>query len=270
MKKALLIASFGSTVAAARQELAALEQALAAAAPGWQPARAYTSGMVRRALAAQGTPVDSPAEALARLKAAGVEEVFVQPTHLVRGAEYEKLAAEAEAAAGGFARLRVGRPLLESDREDGLLPFMALNHVLRALYPQQEGRAVVLMGHGAAGPGGRAYQAMQRAFEANRLDGYCVGTVEGTPGFEEVRAWLRARPWARRVQLAPLMVLAGQHVLQDMAGEGPGSWKSRLEADGYEVSCTMHGLAAEAEVRAIYAARLQAALAGKAFMDWDF
>ena len=113
MKQALLIASFGTTVPRAEQEAAALERALAAAAPGWTAVRAYTSGMVRRVLARQGRPVDSPAEALAKLQAGGAGEVFVQPTHFLRGIEYDKLKAEALAAAGGFARLRVGRPLLD-------------------------------------------------------------------------------------------------------------------------------------------------------------
>ena len=113
MKQALLAAGFGTTVPHAAQELAALEAALAAAAPGWTMARAYTSGMVRRILARQGQPVDSVAGALSRLKAAGVEEVFVQPTHFLCGVEYDKLKAEAGAMASDFARLRVGRPLLD-------------------------------------------------------------------------------------------------------------------------------------------------------------
>ena len=99
MKQALLIASFGTTVPRAEQEAAALERALAAAAPGWTAVRAYTSGMVRRVLARQGRPVDSPAEALAKLQAGGAGEVFVQPTHFLRGIEYDKLKAEALAAA---------------------------------------------------------------------------------------------------------------------------------------------------------------------------
>ena len=117
MKQALLIASFGTTVPRAEQEAAALERALAAAAPGWTAVRAYTSGMVRRVLARQGRPVDSPAEALAKLQAGGAGEVFVQPTHFLLGIEYDKLKAEALAAAAGSTVTSLGIAQRDSLRD---------------------------------------------------------------------------------------------------------------------------------------------------------
>ena len=251
MNQALLIAGFGTTVPSAQEELAGLEAALAAAAPGWQAVRAYTSGMVRRALAARGRPVDSPAEALAKLKAAGVEEVFVQPTHFLCGIEYEKLKADAAAAAPGFARLRVGRPLL-----DGTEAVRALAALLMELCPAAEGHAVVFMGHGTAAFANLAYPALQTVFELAGRPDLRVGTVEGWPGLEEARGWLWAHPACRSVRLVPLLLAAGDHALHDMAGEDPGSWQSILEKDGYEVSCTLRGLAAEPAFRQFCAARM--------------
>ena len=105
MKQALICVSFGTTVPAARRDIEAVEAALRAAAPGRQFARAYTSGMIRRTLAARGQAVDSLPEALARLRAGGCRDVIVQPTHFLCGVEYDKLKAEALAAAAGFWRL---------------------------------------------------------------------------------------------------------------------------------------------------------------------
>ena len=252
MKRALLIASFGTTVPQAARELAVLETALAAAAPGWTAARAYTSGMVRRILARQGQTVDSVAEALARLKAAGAEEVFVQPTHFLSGIEYDKLRAEAAAAAEGFARLRVGRPLL-----DGTAAVRQLAGILAGLYPAQEGQAVVLMGHGTTAGANLVYPAMQAVFDLAGRPDIRVGTVEGWPTLAEVCGQLASRPGVRRVKLAPLMLAAGDHVLNDMAGDGSDSWKNVLAAEGYQVECVLHGLAAEQAVRQMYADRLR-------------
>ena len=242
MKQALLAAGFGTTVPHAAQELAALEAALAAAAPGWTMARAYTSGMVRRILAGRGQPVDSVAGALSRLKAAGVEEVFVQPTHFLCGVEYDKLKAEAGAMASGFARLRVGRPLL-----DGTAAVRQLAGILAGLYPAQEGQAVVLMGHGTTAGANLVYPAMQAVFD-----------LAGRPDIlAEVCGQLASRPGVSRVKLAPLMLAAGDHVLNDMAGDGSDSWKNVLAAEGYQVECVLHGLAAEQAVRQMYADRLR-------------
>ena len=119
-QKALVCASFGTTVPTAAADIAGVEQALAAAAPGWQLLRAYTSGMVRTALAGRGQPEDSVPEALARAAAAGCRRVLVQPTHFLWGVEYDKLKAQALAAAPGFDWLRVGRPLLDDTRTCGL------------------------------------------------------------------------------------------------------------------------------------------------------
>lgn len=252
MKRALLIASFGTTVPQAARELAALETALAAAAPGWTAARAYTSGMVRRILARQGQPVDSVAEALARLKAAGAEEVFVQPTHFLSGIEYDKLRAEAAAAAEGFARLRVGRPLLDSTEA-----VRQLADILAGLHPARQGQAVVLMGHGTTAGANLVYPAMQAVLDLAGRPDIRVGTVEGWPTLAEVCGQLAVRPGVGRVKLAPLMLAAGDHVLNDMAGDGSDSWKNVLAAEGYQVECVLHGLAAEQAVRQMYADRLR-------------
>lgn len=253
-QKALVCASFGTTVPTAAADIAGVEQALAAAAPGWQLLRAYTSGMVRTALAGRGQPEDSVPEALARAAAAGCRQVLVQPTHFLWGVEYDKLKAQALAAAPGFDWLRVGRPLLDDTRD-----LRALAGAIGALYPAEPGRAVVLMGHGSAHRANVVYPALQGIFELQSRPDIRVGTVEGWPGLAEVCAAL-ARSRASRVLLVPLMLVAGDHAQNDMAGPGPHSWRSVLAGQGYRVDWVRHGLGSEKAVQDLYAAHLRGVL----------
>lgn len=253
-QKALVCASFGTTVPTAAADIAGVEQALAAAAPGWQLLRAYTSGMVRTALAGRGQPEDSVPEALARAAAAGCRRVLVQPTHFLWGMEYDKLKAQALAAAPGFDWLRVGRPLLDDTRD-----LRALAGAIGALYPAEPGRAVVLMGHGSAHRANVVYPALQGIFELQSRPDIRVGTVEGWPGLAEVCAAL-ARSRASRVLLVPLMLVAGDHAQNDMAGPGPHSWRSVLAGQGYRVDWVRHGLGSEKAVQDLYAAHLRGVL----------
>ncbi|HIV44453.1 MAG TPA: sirohydrochlorin cobaltochelatase [Candidatus Faecalibacterium avium] len=253
-QKALVCASFGTTVPTAAADIAGVEQALAAAAPGWQLLRAYTSGMVRTALAGRGQPEDSVPEALARAAAAGCRRVLVQPTHFLWGVEYDKLKAQALAAAPGFDWLRVGRPLLDDTRD-----LRALAGAIGALYPAEPGRAVVLMGHGSAHRANVVYPALQGIFELQSRPDIRVGTVEGWPGLAEVCAAL-ARSRASRVLLVPLMLVAGDHAQNDMAGPGPHSWRSVLAGQGYRVDWVRHGLGSEKAVQDLYAAHLRGVL----------
>lgn len=251
MNQALICVSFGTTVPSACREIEAVEQALAAAAPDRVMTRAFTSGMIRRILAKRGEPVPSLAEALESARQAGAEDVFVQPTHFLCGIEYDKLRAEAEKARPGFARLRVGRPLLTSTQDLRTLAEMVARH-----YPAREGQALVLMGHGSAHFANVVYPALQTVFELAGRPDIRVGTVEGWPTLEEVRKTLRSMQ-VSRVQLAPLMLVAGDHALNDMAGSGPDSWQTLLEQDGYTVAAALEGLGRWAEVQALYASRLQ-------------
>ncbi len=255
MKKALVCVSFGTTVPAARQEITAVEAVLAAAAPGWDFSRAFTSSIIRRVLAARGEGVDSLPEALERLRAAGYEDVAVQPTHFLYGVEYDKMKEQALAAAPGFARLRLGAPLLAGNDD-----MQALGRAVSALYPAAPGQAVVLMGHGSARFANTVYPAMQTVFALMGRPDVRVGTAEGWPGLDEVRAALR-QSGVRSVRLAPMMLVAGDHAWNDMAGAEPDSWRSILGQDGYAVECSLRGLGSVASVQEIYMAHLRDLLA---------
>lgn len=254
MKQALLAVSFGTSVPQARQSIACVERALAAAAPGRAFVRAFTSPTIRRILANRGETVESLPGALEALAAAGCEDVAVQPTHLLYGIEYDKMKETAAAFAPRFTSLRFGKPLAADDAD-----LRALAGCAWRAYAPAEG-ALVLLGHGTEHFANMVYPALQTALRLQGGRDAFVGTVEGWPSFADVLAQLRDGGY-RTVTLAPLMLVAGDHARSDMAGPGPGSWKSRLEAAGLTVRCHMQGLGELPGVQELYAAHLREMLA---------
>lgn len=251
MKTALLCVSFGTSVAAARKSITAVEEALCAQMPEADFFRAFTSRTIRRLLAAGGETVWSADEALAQLADAGYDRVVIQPTHLLYGLEYERLQASAAAAGPGFSTLLLGAPLLS-----GTADLRDLAQALSEAFPREDGTALVLMGHGTAHFSNVVYPAMQAVFHMLGRGDVLVGTVEGWPGITEVCAQLRAGAH-RAVRVAPLMLVAGDHALNDMAGEADGSWKRCLEREGYAVDCVLQGLGVLPGVQRMYRQHLR-------------
>ena len=252
-EKALLTVSFGTTIPGAEAAIEHVEAALRAAFPDRVFARAYTSRIICRKLASQGRPVPSPEEAFETLAAQGVRDLAVQPTHLIPGAEYDKLCAIAKGYEDRFERLRIGRPLV-----DGTEDLLALAEAVLARCPVKDG-ALLLMGHGTGHQANLVYPALQTAFRFLGAEHAFVGTVEGWPEFGDCLGQLKRGPW-RKMTLAPLMLVAGDHALNDMAGPEPDSWKSLLEAEGYEVDCRLEGIGTWDEIAARYCGHLKAAL----------
>ena len=249
-EQAVVITSFGTSVSEARASITAVEEVLSAAASGNVYVRAFTSPTIRRILKERGEDVPSLTEALERLSADGVQRVIVQPTHLLYGYEYDKLKAEAEKFADRFESVTVGRPLLSDNSDIQRFAFH-----LSQDHPVEEGAVVVFMGHGTEHFANAAYPALQTALNLlGRKDIY-IGTVEGWPGLEDVLRQLEPGG-PRRIELLPLMLVAGDHARNDMAGD----WKSRLEEAGYAVTCTFTGLGQLAWVQKMYQEKLAALL----------
>ena len=248
-KKAILAVSFGTShFDTLEKTIAAIEADLAAAFPDRALFRAFTSGMILRKLEKEGTHIDDVPQALERLAAEGYADVAVQPTHILNGDEYDKLLAQAAPFAGRFARLAFGKPLLT-----GLADYRALAEALLAESPApSEDAAVLWMGHGTGHYANAAYAQLEYLLHDLGRRDMVVGTVEGYPGFDEALRRLKERPGLRRVELRPLMVVAGDHAKNDLAGEEPDSWKSRLAAEGYAVTCALRGLGEYPAVRAIF------------------
>lgn len=256
-QKAILAVSFGTSH---RDTLAvtieAIEGELRSAFPDRAFRRAFTSGMICRALKARdGLSVDSPAQALRHLSREGFTDVIVQPTHVINGEEYDKLLAQAAPFARSFARLAVGRPLLTSAED-----YRAAAEAILAQLPLAEpGAAVVFMGHGTEHYVNSAYAQLEYLFHDLGRKDILVGTVEGYPGLDEVIRRLAERPAVKRALLLPLMVVAGDHAKNDLSGDGPDSWKSRLTALGYEVRCGLRGLGEYPGIRALFVAHARRA-----------
>lgn len=254
-KKALMVVSFGTSVPQARRAIEQVEEQLRAAFPDHDFFRAFTSGMVARKIEREeGVRIPAPAELLERLAADGYDEVRCQSLHIIFGQEYEKLLAQLAPFRDRFARLLVGQPLLWDTAD-----YLRLTRALLAEMPQlDEDEAFVFMGHGTEHPANAAYALVENCFRYHRAERVYVGTVEGFPHLDYVLARLDAHE-VTRVHLAPLMLVAGDHAVNDLAGEEEDSWKSRLESEGYTVETHLRGLGEFAAVGDIFVDHCRAA-----------
>lgn len=251
-KRALLTVSFGTAAEEARrEEIGGVEEALRRRVPELPFARAYTSPTIRRILANRGIAVPSLEEALEEQLSAGVEQLYLLPTHLLPGYEYDAIAATVESFRPRFRDLRLAPPLMgDTDM------VRALAGVLMERWRRLLGQTVVLVGHGTAHPGNLVYPALQGVLSLAGRGDILVGAIEGWPGLDELLPVLE-RQGAERVILAPLLLTAGAHVREDIAGPGPESWKSRLEAAGLTVHPVLEGLGRLPQVQGLYVRRLE-------------
>lgn len=242
MSKALVVTSFGTSVAEARPAITAVEEALGAAAPDYTCLRAFTSPTIRRILAGRGEKVPSLEDVLQELREADTDQVFVQPTHLLPGYEFDRLRAAAERFP--FSRIAVGRPLL-SNRDD-IAPFacrLAQDHPFR---PEE---AVVYMGHGTGHQANAVYGALQAALEEMGRCDIRIGVLEGQPGLADV---IRRLKKGCHVLLLPLLLTAGEHARTDMGG----LWRTALAGAGHAVTCSFTGLGERSWVQQLYCKRM--------------
>ena len=252
MKKALVIVSFGTTYEKGRQSIDAVERALTQAAEGYDVFRAYTSSIVRKVLKSRGEIVPSLEEVLEKL--ANESYDTVQPTHLLYGNEYEKKIQLAYTRyCGRFLYGHVCKPLI-ADNDD----LLNMAEILAALKPENAD-ALLLMGHGTTHFANMVYPAMQTALRLQGHPNVVVATVEGWPTLENAIDELRALG-AKHIELRPMMLVAGDHAQNDMAGDDADSWKSHLTAAGFDVHCTVEGLGELEDVQRLYVEHLKAEL----------
>ena len=254
-KQAILLAHFGTSHADTREKtIGAVERDVRAAFPDWEVRGAFTSGMILRILKKQGISLQSVPEALESLLAEGFERVVIQPTHMICGEEYDKLRAQAEPFREKFAAFSMGLPLLSSTED-----MQEICRFYNKEFPREDGEALVLMGHGTTHFANAVYPAMSYIFSEMGFERIFVGAVEGYPDIDIVRKELK-RLDVRKVTVTPLMLVAGDHAVNDMAGEEPDSWKSLLESDGYTVGTVVRGLGEYPQVRELYLAHLRQAM----------
>ncbi len=248
-KKALLVISFGTTHQDTLvKTINASEQALAVAFPDRDLKRAFTAQKIIKILRDRdGIEVDTVSQAAEKLHQEGYRDVLAQPLHVLNGSEYHSLLRDLAPFAEKFDTLSVGSPLLSSSDD-----YLSLVEAMADEMPDLgKGEAVVLMGHGTDHPANASYPALDYTFKRQDYKLVHIGTVEGFPGINDVCRLLEdAR--VTRVFLMPLMVVAGDHAKNDMAGESEESWKSRLEAAGYQVEVRLIGLGEMAGIQQMY------------------
>lgn len=256
-KKALLVVSFGTSHAETRERtIGAIEKEIAAAYPDYEMRRAFTSGMILKVLEKRDKiMIDNVAEAMNRLVSDGFEEVLVQPTHVIPGDEYDQMVGDVMMFEDRFEKISIGAPLLSCTEDYRKV----ISAVMEQFPDLGEREALVLMGHGTEHPVNAVYAALDYQFKDMGYRNVFVGTVEAYPGVETVLKHVDAfRP--EKVTMLPLMVVAGDHAVNDMAGDEEDSWKSIFEKAGHKVDCVLKGLGEFQSIRDIYLEHIARAL----------
>ncbi len=258
-KKGIVVASFGTSHHDTCQiTIEACENRIKECFTGYEVRRAFTSNMIRKKLRERdGVIIESLAESLKRMKAEAFTEVIIQPLHIIPGEEYnEKIVGPALAYEGQFEKISVGRPVLTTIED-----YDAAVEALKKQLPKlRKSQAVVLMGHGTEHFANACYSCLQLKL-ADSLPNIFLGTVEGYPSLADVIKKLRAKG-IREVILMPYMVVAGDHAVNDMAGDEEESWKTILEKEGFAVKTYLHGLGENIGYQEIYVDHIQDCLDG--------
>ena len=277
-EKELLVVSFGTSFNDSRvADIKGIEDALQAAYPDWSVRRAFTAQIIiNHVQARDGEKIDNMTQALERAVANGVKQLVVQPTHLMHGAEYDEMCAAIDAYRDKFESVSIAEPLLGEVGSDATVINADKEAVAKAITAEalkdggyeslkaakEAGVAFVFMGHGTAHVAKVSYSQMSTQMQNLGYDNVFIGTVEGEPeetACEAVIESVKAAGYTT-VVLRPLMVVAGDHANNDMAGSDADSWKTMFEAAGFTVNCQIAGLGEIADVQALYVAHTKAAI----------
>ena len=277
-EKELLVVSFGTSFNDSRvADIKSIEDALQEANPDWSVRRAFTAQIIINHIQARdGEKIDNMEQALERAVANGVKQLVVQPTHLMHGAEYDEMCAAIDKVRDQFDSVEIAEPLLGEVGDDATVinadKEAAAKAVVAAALEESgyestaaakdAGVAYVLMGHGTAHVAKVTYSQMATQMAKLGYENVFVGTVEGEPEETSCEAVIEAVKNAgyTTVVLRPLMVVAGDHANNDMAGADDDSWKTMFEAAGFTVNCQISGLGRIADVQALYVAHTKAAI----------
>ncbi len=279
-EKEILVVSFGTSFNDSRaQDIGGIEKAIAAANPDWSVRRAFTAQIIINHVQARDEEkIDNVDQALERAVTNGVKQLVVQPTHLMHGAEYDELTAALAKYEGKFESVSIAEPLLGEVGADATVINDDKKAVAEAVVSEavtsagmesldkaaEEGVAFVFMGHGTAHVAKVSYSQMATQMQQLGYKNVFIGTVEGEPeetACDKVIEQVKAAGY-KKVILRPLMVVAGDHANNDMAGDDEDSWKSMFIASGAfdSVDCQIEGLGRIPAVQELYVAHTAAAL----------
>ena len=270
----ILVVSFGTSFNDSRvADIKGIEDALQEAFPDWSVRRAFTAQIIiNHVQARDGEYIDNMDQALDRAVANGVKNLIIQPTHLMHGAEYDELMEAVEAYQGQFETVKVAEPLLGEVGTDAAVINADKAVVAEAITTEavkgagydsldaakEDGVAFVFMGHGTSHTAKVSYSQMQTQMGELGYDNVFIGTVEGEPEETACEAVIDAVAQAgyKKVILRPLMVVAGDHANNDMAGDDEDSWKSIFTASGKfdSVDTQITGLGSIDAIQQLYVA----------------
>ena len=278
----LLVVSFGTSFNDSRTaDIGGIEKALQTAYPDWSVRRAFTAQIIiNHVQARDDEKIDNMDQALQRAVDNGVKNLVVQPTHLMHGAEYDELTEAVESYKDKFESVSIAEPLLGevgdsddavNDDKKAVAEAITTEAVKTAGYDdldaaEADGTAFVFMGHGTSHTAKISYSQMQSQMNDLGYDNVFIGTVEGKPEDTACEAVIEKIKEAgyKKVVLRPLMVVAGDHANNDMAGDDEDSWKSQFEASGAfdKIDTQIAGLGEIAAIQDLYVAHTKAAMDG--------
>lgn len=247
MKKALMVISFGTSYPETREKtIAVIENDLMREYPDREFFRAFTSNFIRKKIAKRDNEIIlSPEEMFEKLKELGYEDILCQTTHIIHGSEYCLTLDMAIENAKNFKKVAIGTPLLSVSAD-----YIQMIDFVKDLTKNfKEDEALLFMGHGSEHFSNSAYPAFNYYLQKNGLDNVFLATVEGFPELSDVREDLKK---FKKIYLMPFMVVAGDHAINDLAGDEEDSWKSVLKKDGFEVETILKGLGEFEAVREIF------------------
>ena len=276
----ILVVSFGTSFNDSRAEdIGGVEKALQAAYPDWSVRRAFTAQIIiNHVQARDDEKIDNMDQALQRAVDNGVKNLVVQPTHLMHGAEYDELTEAVESYKDKFESVKIAEPLLGEVGTDETAVNEDKAEVAEAITSEavktagfdsldaakEDGTAFVFMGHGTSHTAKISYSQMQAQMNDLGYDNVFIGTVEGEPEDTACEAVIEKLKNAgyKKVILRPLMVVAGDHANNDMAGDDDDSWKSQFEASGAfdSIDTQIAGLGEIDAIQQLYVAHTQAAI----------
>ena len=247
-KKAVLAVSFGTSHNDTREvTIDAIEKDMQAAFPEYPLYRAWTSKMIiNKVNKRDNVHIDTVKEAMERMRADGITDVLVQPTHVINGIENDIMKEEALSYREDFHSISFGDPLLTSEQDN--------REVIEAVAAEfshlKEDEVLVLMGHGTTHYANSVYAALDYTFKDKGHKNIFLGTVEAYPSMESIMKLVKEYD-PSKVVLAPFMIVAGDHAKNDMAGDDPESWYSQFKNAGYEVESVIKGLGEYPGIRKI-------------------
>lgn len=254
-KKAVLAVSFGTSHNDTREvTIDAIEKDMQAAFPEYPLYRAWTSKMIiNKVNKRDNVHIDTVKEAMERMRADGITDVLVQPTHVINGIENDIMKEEALSYREDFHSISFGDPLLTSEQDN--------REVIEAVAAEfshlKEDEVLVLMGHGTTHYANSVYAALDYTFKDKGHKNIFLGTVEAYPSMESIMKLVKEYD-PSKVVLAPFMIVAGDHAKNDMAGDDPESWYSQFKNAGYEVEAVIKGLGEYPGIRKILVNHLKA------------